>query len=329
MNRDQFERRYAEGWSELETLLLALERRRKPADAERFPELYRRTCHHLALARARRYGPDLEQRLHGLALRGHQQLYRGAAASPWALAEGVRAGFPRRVRRELRLVAACFLLFALPLLGMSLAVRAEPDLVYTVLGPEHVAGFEQMYDPESPSTRGKGGNVMMFGYYVYNNIGIAFRTFASGIFLGLGSIFILVYNGVVMGTVDGHIANAGFGATFYPFVVGHSSFELIAIVLAGASGVRLGLAVLAPGRKSRSRSLREAARSAMPVLYGLTGMLVIAAFIEAFWSAQAIPPPVRYAAGAAGWAVVLGYFAFVGRGGPVGRGGLVGRGDGP
>lgn len=312
MNRDLFERRYGAGWRQLETMILALEKRRRPAGAERFPALYRQVCHHLALARARRYGPDLEQRLHALALRGHQQLYRGGLAGPWALADWLRAGFPRRVRRDGRLVAACLALLALPSLGMAVAVRAEPDLVYTVLAAEQVAAFEQMYDPRTQEPRGAGGNVAMFGVYVYNNIGIAFRTFASGIFLGLGSIFILVYNGLVLGAVAGHLDNAGFGATFYPFVIGHSAFELTAIVLAGATGVRLGLAVLAPGRRSRARSLRDAARASVPVLYGLTALLVVAAFVEAFWSASA-PTAARYLAGAAGWAAVLAYLALGGR----------------
>lgn len=316
MNRDLFERRYGAGWSQLETMILALEKRRRPPGAERFPELYRQVCQHLALARARRYGPDLEQRLHGLALRGHQQFYRRGKASPWALAGWVRSGFPRRVRRDGGLVLACLALLALPALGMTAGVRGEPDLVYTVLGAEQVAAFEEMYDPRTREPRGAGDNVMMFGVYLYNNIGVAFRTFASGIFLGVGSIFILVYNGLILGAVSGHLDNAGFGETFYPFVIGHSSFELTAIVLAGATGVRLGLAVLAPGRKSRGRAVRDAARACVPVLYGLTALLVVAAFIEAFWSASA-PTPARYLAGAAGWAAVVAYLA------------LAGRGDGP
>lgn len=314
MNRDLFERRYGPGWTELETMLLALEKRRRPPGAERFPELYRRLCHHLALARTRRYGADLEQRLHGLALRGHQQLYRGDAASPWSLAWWLRAGFPRTVRRDGRLVLACLALLALPTLGMGVGVAAAPDLVYAVLGADQVAGFETMYDPGLREPREAGTSVMMFGYYLYNNIGIAFRTFASGIFIGVGSVFVLVYNGLVLGAVGGHLHNAGFGTTFYPFVIGHSSFELTAIVLAGATGVRLGLAVLAPGRKPRGRSLRDAARASVPTLYGLTALLVMAAFIEAFWSASEIAPLVRYAAGAVGWAAVLGYLAFAGRG---------------
>jgi uncharacterized membrane protein SpoIIM required for sporulation len=158
---------------------------------------------------------------------------------------------------------------------------------------------------------------MMFGAYLYNNIGIAFRTFASGIFFGLGSAFVLVYNGLVLGAVAGHLHNAGFGETFYPFVIGHSSFELTAVVLAGSTGVRLGLAALAPGRMTRARSLRETARECVPVVYGLTVLLVVAALVEAFWSASPVPPPARYLVGAAGWAAVLGYLA------------LAGRGDGP
>ncbi|WP_331351678.1 stage II sporulation protein M, partial [Cellvibrio sp. UBA7671] len=77
-------------------------------------------------------------------------------------------------------------------------------------------------------------NIEMFGFYISNNIGVSFRTFASGILFGVGSIFFLVYNGLLMGAVSGHLTNAGFTETFFTFVVGHGSFELTAICISGA-----------------------------------------------------------------------------------------------
>ena len=130
---------------------------------------------------------------------------------------------------------------------------------------------------------------------------------------GLGTIFFLVFNGTYFGAVAGHIQNQGLGHNFFPFVIGHGSFEITAIVLAGQCGLKLGQAVLMPGRLARSLALRRAAHSILPILYGLTAFLFIAAFVEAFWSSTPTPPMVRYIVGSGLWALVLSYLFLVGR----------------
>ena len=97
-------------------------------------------------------------------------------------------------------------------------------------------------------------------------------------------------------------------------MVTHGSFELTAIVLAGAAGLRLGYALLAPGRQTRLQSLTQAARESMVIVYGVILMLLIAAAIEAFWSsARWLPLPLKYSVAALCWAVVLAYLTFQGR----------------
>src|SRR5690606_32673920 len=116
------------------------------------------------------------------------------------------------------------------------------------------AQFESMYDPAAEHWRlgrESGGDLEMFGYYIANNIGIGFRTFAGGLFAGVGSLLVLVSNGVVFGTVAAHLQGIGHGGPFWRFVVGHAAPELSAIVVAGTAGLRLGLGVVAPGRRSR------------------------------------------------------------------------------
>jgi uncharacterized membrane protein SpoIIM required for sporulation len=148
---------------------------------------------------------------------------------------------------------------------------------------------------------------MMFGYYIRNNIGIAFQTYAGGLLAGLGTIFYLVYNGLFLGACAALIDNAGFGTTFWPFVIGHGAFELTAIVLAGVAGLKLGVAALAPGQRSRSASITQAGKDSLPLVAGFSTMLVIAAFLEAFWSsAHVVPPELRLAVGTALWAGVYG-----------------------
>ncbi len=96
-------------------------------------------------------------------------------------------------------------------------------------------------------------------------------------------------------------------------MVGHGSFELTAIVFSGAAGLRLGYSILNPGQLSRLDALREAGRDVVPMLYGIVLMLIIAAFLEAFWSSStSLSIEVKYTVGAVLWALVLLY-SFSGR----------------
>lgn len=318
MSREIFEKSHELQWRALEASLERLERREKSRGGEAapdFPELYRQVCHHLALARHRRYGADLELRLNRLVLRGHQQLYRSRSGGLAAALRFAAADFPRLVRSEAKLVLLSLLLFAGPLLAMLLAVPGRPELALSVLPPSTVEEMGQSYSPEGSLEAGRpvDSDVLMFGFYIYNNIGIAFRTFAGGILGGLGSIFFLVYNGLAIGAVAGHIGSMGYQDNFYPFVIGHGAFELTAIVLAGAAGLRLGLALLAPGRLSRGQALLAAGRRATGMVYGVAGMLTIAAFLEAFWSPSAAPALIKLIVGGLLWLYVLFYFLVAGR----------------
>src|SRR5690606_14326581 len=142
-----------------------------------------------------------------------------------------------------------------------------------------------MYDPADPTHRlgrESGTDMAMFGHYILNNISIGFRTFASGLLAGVGTAFVLVFNGVVFGVVAGHLQAIGHGDPFWRFVAGHSAPELVAIVIAGAAGLRLGLALLAPGRLRRVDALVEAGRIGAKLCLGILAMLLFAAFVEAF-----------------------------------------------
>ena len=87
----------------------------------------------------------------------------------------------------------------------------------------------------------------MFGHYIRNNIGVSFQCFAGGLFAGIGSLFFLAYNGAFGGALAGYLTARGLSSTFYSFVATHSSFELTAIVISGAAGLRIGQALLSPG----------------------------------------------------------------------------------
>jgi uncharacterized membrane protein SpoIIM required for sporulation len=190
-------------------------------------------------------------------------------------------------------------------------------MILSVVSSDTAASFEQMYSPAADAigrTRTASTDWMMFGFYIRNNVGVAFQSFAGGLFAGLGTLFFLAYNGAFSGALAGYLTERGLSTTFYSFIATHSAFELTAIVLAGAAGLRMGHALVAPGRLTRRQSLVQATRDAVVILYGVTAMLFVAAAIEAFWSsARWIPHAVKYTVAAICWTTVFGYFAFQGR----------------
>ena len=248
MKQHLFEARNRALWEELER---ALAPQAPPELRARLPRMYRRVCQHLALARSRLYSARLIEHLSQLVLAGHQRLYGSGPSHRGRLGAFFARDFPAAVRRDWRLVLASALAFFLPLMGMLAAPQINPDIVYTVLDAGTLVEMETMYEPGEArvgESRGSDSDVLMFAFYVYNNTGIGFRTFAGGLLFGIGTLLILIYNGLVIGAVAGHLTRIGYHETFWSFVAGHSALELVAIVLSGAAGLRLGLALLAPGR---------------------------------------------------------------------------------
>ncbi len=318
----QFQQLYERDWEELRALLAQIRRgkggkARAAVQGERVASLYRRTCEHLALANARFYPAYLVERLEQITADAHQLIYQHRELGFLALKRLVLREFPRAVRAHAVYVWISLAVFLIPTLVLGILVYVRPELILTVADANSVAGFEQMYSQAAESIgrpRGAQGDWTMFGFYIRNNITVAFQCFAAGLFAGVGSLFYLAFNGITSGALAGYLTRQGLGSTFYSFIVTHAAFELTAIVLAGAAGLRLGHALLAPGRLTRLQSLVGAAREAVVIVYGVTAMLIVAASIEAFWSSAIwIPLAVKYTAAAVCWTAVIGYLTLQGR----------------
>ena len=317
----QFEEQYRADWDELEAALTRLRDGKRSEVAgvagERVASLYRRACEQLALARARSYPAWILERLNRLTADAHQLIYQHRDYGFGHLKRLVAVDFPRAVRAHgsyVRLSAAVFLL---PMLVLGALVYARPELILSLVDPATAANFREMYSDSGESLgrlRNAGTDWAMFGFYIRNNIGIGFQCFASGLFAGLGSLFFLAFNGAFIGAIAGFLTAQGLSSAFYSFVVSHAPFELTAIVLCGASGLRIGHSIVSPGRHRRRDALVIAARESIVLVYGATAMLLVAAVIEAFWSSgRWLPLPLKYSVAACCWIIVFGYLWRQGR----------------
>ena len=187
-----------------------------------------------------------------------------------------------------------------------------------MMSPEQVGQFEEMYSPEAKHLgrpRSASSEWAMWGMYIGNNVGIDFQCFAGGIVFGIGAVFYMLYNGLVIGAIAGHLTQIGYIETFWGFVAGHSGFELTGAVLSGAAGLKIGLALIAPGNRSRVAALKDSARVAVGLLYGAAMLTFLAAFIEAFWSpGRDVPFEIKVGVGIFLWVLTWAYLLLAGRG---------------
>lgn len=323
MKQEQFEQTHGPQWREYEALISTLQQGKKAKDESEadalaaFPRHYRQLCHHLSLAKTRGYTSTLLNYLNALVLQGHRELYRRKTGYSRYLLNFILAEFPCVVRRHAAKFWLATTLFYLPAFLWVGLVWAWPEMIYHLISPEQVTQFEDMYNPALDKIgreRQADSDLYMFGYYISHNIGIAFQTFASGLMFVVGSLFFLLFNGMFLGAVAGHIVNLGYYDTFFPFVIGHGAFELTAITIAGAAGIHMGYALIAPGPTRRLIALRLASRESVKLIGGAGLMLVIAAFLEAFWSSSStLTPWVKYSVGAVFWIMVIAYLGLAGR----------------
>lgn len=325
MKQRQFESANAPLWQEYRRLLERLEKGAKTqgpsaeADPQRFPRLYRRICGHYALACSRGYSPGLIADLHDLAQRGYRHLYRRRTRLLRPVLGFMAGDFPRTLRRHARIFWLSMALLFLPTLVMGISTYRDAEIIYSLMDSAQVADLEEQYDPANRKpgrahARQADTDFAMFGFYIMNNVGIGFRTFASGLILGVGAAFILVFNGLFIGAAAGHLTRLDYVDTFWTFVSGHGPYELTAIAISGAAGLLLGKALLAPGGRSRLAALRANARDAIVLVGGAALMLLLAAVVEAFWSSGGAPGPLKYGVGIAGWVLVALYLTLAGRG---------------
>jgi uncharacterized membrane protein SpoIIM required for sporulation len=312
----EFVRQRRSAWNALDELATVVAQRQlsrlSSSELSQLSPHYRDACADLARARAAHYSSALIEELEERTRGAHDALYAAPRRARSRITDALVA-FPRAVRRRRRAVALAALLFFVPLLfGLGMTLH-DPSFAYEVAPESMLRPLAQAYRHGFSEGRALDQDSLMAGFYVNNNVGIALRCFALGIFGGIGSAFYLIQNGLSIGAILGYVASEGAGDNIVTFIAGHGSFELGAIVLAGGAGLSMGWSVVAPGEKTRVRSLQDTSRDVLAIVVGAAVMLLIAAGLEAFWSSSSAPALVKRGLGALGFLALVGYLGVVGR----------------
>ena len=278
----------------------------------RLGELYRAACADLMLAEAHDLPRDTVAYLHDLVARAHNVVYRGRGFRFRRWAGELLAAVPRRLRAD-PLLRFSALAFYGSFLAFGLIGAARPELadrVAAALGSD-LGAYEQMY-AAPPGAAGRD-DATMAGFYVQHNAGIGLQCFAWGLALGVVTLYLLIFNGMAIGLVFGHMARTPQAGNFFTFVTAHAPFELTAIVFAGAAGLRLGYSLIETRGRTRIDSLRQEAARALPTIGTSVFLFVLAAMLEGFVSASRLPYVVKAAIAVACAGILAAYLALGGR----------------
>ncbi len=283
MNLDRFRREREAAWLELEQLVAAARRRPErlgPDGVRRLGTLYRAAAADLALARRRFRGDPVVARLELLVTKARHLVYDAPSRRISVLRFFTRDYWRLLAGRPWRLLLAAGLLAAPALLGGAWAAT-DPAAAAGLVPGEYAAVTEPR--PEGTDLGLSLDERAAFASAIFtNNIQVSFLAFAGGIALGLATAFVLLLNGVLLGTVAGLAVDAGNGRVFLELVVAHGVLELSCIVVAGAAGLRLGWAIVEPGRRRRVDSLVAEGRNTVAIVLGTAPWLVLAGLVEGF-----------------------------------------------
>jgi uncharacterized membrane protein SpoIIM required for sporulation len=314
ISRKQFHKANEARWQEGEEAIVKLARRKgrlEPVEARRLPALFRKSCQDLGVSGERLYGLALSSRLNGLVMGLFRHLHR--SRTRLRPVRFLARTFPGAFKHNLAFFWLSVILFWLPFALMMLSGSSGLSWIQAIIGPQGMQGLDAMYskngDALAHGRETHGSDFMMFTFYILNNVSIDFRTFAGGIFFGIGTLFFTVFNGLAIGASAGYVQATGDPMKFWTFVSGHSAFELVGLHVSSMAGLRLGWGLIRPGQLTRMAALVKNARESLVLLGGAATLTFLAAFIEGFWSAHPHPAAIKFSVGGVFWVLTLAYLA--------------------
>jgi uncharacterized membrane protein SpoIIM required for sporulation len=256
--------------------------------------LYRQMASDLSTLRQDTTARAYTEHVNQLLARAHHIIYSTRGTSFLNLFRYMRDGYPAVVQRNIRYVLLSLAVtLAGGLLG-SVLTLARPQFMRTMLGPEMVATIErhEMWTHSVVAIAPEASSWIMT-----HNLSVCFVAFAGGVIFGLGALYSMFFNGLLLGVIAVACQQHGMAVDLWSFVAPHGALELPSIILAGAAGFRLGQGVLFPGLYRWRDSVAAAGVEASRLVAGIIPLLVIAGTLEGFFSPSDAPVWLKFTVG--------------------------------
>ncbi|MGB2654322.1 MAG: stage II sporulation protein M, partial [Candidatus Acidiferrum sp.] len=248
--------------------------------------------------------------LNQLLGRGHNLIYHGQRPKFRAIVRFYSKTYPSIFRETLPQTLLAVAIFAVTGLGAWIVAAHDPGFSYRLLGPQMMETIErrEMWTHSIVTIKPLASSGIMT-----NNLSVAFSTFALGITAGLGTIWMMVVNGLLIGVIGAATWKAGMALQLWSFVAPHGVLELPAIFIAGGAGLEIARGLLFPGLLPRRQSLAAAGGRGARLLLGTIPLLVVAGIIEGFFSPSNAPVGMKFLLAAVLFVALLTYLFLVNR----------------
>ncbi len=301
MNIQRWIARREPNWKRLDTLLQQVDKKGikalKASEIRELASLYRSTSADLARAKTNEVGYVLSQNLQQLTSRSYSQIYQGSHRQEWkAIWEFYRWRFPTVVQQTWGYIAVATAIFLVGVLVAWWYAWRDPAFMALIVPNDLITMVRDKHELWMGSILGT--EPLASSSIMINNISVSFKAIAGGITAGLLTIFILFFNGLMIGAVAALVGQNNLAYPFWAFVLPHGSLELPAIFLAGGAGLLIARGLVFPGQYRRVDALKFYGFQAAQLVFGIIPMLVIAGIIEGFFSpSPVIPSPLKYMMG--------------------------------
>ena len=274
--------------------------------------LYRQAAADLSALREDPTGKSYARSLNLLLSRAHNTIYAGEKSSARGIIHFYRYTYPQIFRDNLKLINIAFLIFVVGGLAGMLLALTRPDYMRLFLPPQMMETIEhhKMWTDSVVSFSPAASSRIMT-----NNITVSFMAFAMGITAGVGTVFSMFFNGLLIGVIGVACWLNDMSLSLWSFVAPHGVLELPAIFIAGGAGLRIAQGMLFPGLLSRRDSLAKAGGEAVRLVMGVVPILIVAGSIEGFISPSALPWQWKFTLAGAVAVIFFSYLFFCARGG--------------
>jgi uncharacterized membrane protein SpoIIM required for sporulation len=266
--------------------------------------LYRQTASDLATVREDASTKQLAVYLNQLLGRGHNLIYLGQKPRVSGIVRFYRDTYPQIFRETLPQTLLALAIFAVTGVAAWVVTLHDSGFAHRMLGPQMMETIEQrkMWTDSIVTIKPLASSGIMT-----NNLSVAFSAFAMGITAGIGTVWMMIVNGLLIGVIGAATWRAGMALQLWSFVAPHGVLELPAIFIAGGAGLEIARGLLFPGMLPRKESLAQAGRRGAQLLLGTIPMLVVAGIIEGFFSPSGAPVVMKFTLAAVLFVALISY----------------------
>lgn len=292
MKENQFIQKHTSSWSELKNLTDLLDKKGlsklNSRQIRKFLYLFRKTSHHLSYSKTHFPNSDIPHYLNSLVGRAHNHIYAVKKGSISDILKYFSMGFPKQIKKLRMYILTAFSIFLIGFIVSLIMVTVNPENASYFLPKDIIENTNW-----EMNSHDNWDYPLMSSVIMVNNISVSFKALVFGITLGIGTIYVLFYNGAILGGLTGLVYHFGNPFTYWSLILPHGIIELTAIFISGGAGLIIARSILIPKEYSRKHSIVKGAKEAVYLVFGIGLMLVIAGIIEGFFTPLTISPNLK------------------------------------